>query len=255
MNIKFWTYALTLVLAFGPLLACNKTPVVTPPLPGATPAPNTAELTFQRLAALIPTQGKATAQIAILLNQEKRPNGEPYLSEMGLADFKAKLKAVLEDAQTASNKLDTLPAAAEAQQIIDCTVDILRLVNTLNAVSALPANFKTGLQHVVNWAEQLAASAKLLLPLLKQKAITIDANGVLTLPQNSVPLSLTALDQLDKDTSQAQEKRDLQTLLIGLSIIIAGTVNDTRLTLKEAEKETLKAWRKQRYETVFPLLN
>ena len=259
MTKKLTCYAVMLLLALLPALACNKKPVVLNPTDTnatPTPTPNAAQLTFQRLAALTPVQGKAVTQIAILLNQELRPSGEPYLSSQALADIKAKLKLVLEDAQTVSNKFDQLPTnETDAQKIIDGAVDLLRLANSLNAISALPTNFKTGLQHVVNWAEQLAASAKLLLPLLKQKkSVTLGADGTLQFPTSSVPLNLQNLDQLDSEASRIARQRDLQTLLIGFGVIIAATVNDTRLILKETDGVKLIALRKQAYEAVFPLL-
>ncbi len=258
MTKKHLCYAVALMLALLPALACQKKPVIVNPDPSATPTPtpNTAQLTFHRLAALTPVQGKAVLQIAVLLNQEKRASGEPYLSNQALIDVKAKLKLVLEDAQTISNKFDQSPLeGADAQKVIDCVVDLLRLTNGLNAISGLPANFKSGLQHVVDWAEQLAASAKLLLPLLQKKSlsISIGADGTVT-GQSSVPLDLKAIEKLNEDASEIARRRELQTLLIGFGIIAADTVNKTRLVLQESDIRQLIALRKQAYDEVLPLL-
>lgn len=248
MKNNFLSYSLLalVALSIGAMLACHRPAATNPAQPGVSPTPNTntPQLTMQRVATLVPIEGKAVYQIAVLLNQEKRPSGEPYLSNQGLLEIKDKLKLTLEDAKVISDKLDGVQAGPpEAQKIIDCTLDVLRLLNGLNAIAALPANFKSSLGLVVEWGEQLAASAKLLLPLLQKKSL--DPAATLTLPAN---------EKLDLRIRRQASERDLQSLLIGFGILAADTVNQTRLVLQETSVTALINMRKQAYDALLPML-
>lgn len=238
MNKKLLTHFLVLALLLLPALACNKANTPPNPDPNASPTPtNTALLTVNRLAALVPVQGKAVLGLAQLLNNEKRPNGQPFLSNAAYQDVRTKLRLVLEDAQTISAKLDQSVDVADVQKIIDCTVDLLRLVNTLNAVEQLPANFQAALQYVVDWSGQLAEAAKLILPLLNKKDLT-----------PGVPINLQSLDDLTDHTTALVTQRDLQTLLIGLGLIVAGTVESTRQIFGESDPVKLQEARRINYQ-------